>query len=90
MPGLAEEARLAGDTTQQVDAMRAQKPPLLSPYDHNDTQRVIGRTMEIALIVILFLIGSVGGAMQALKYVERRRKAQSLDKPSDSPSSRKK
>lgn len=28
--------------------------------------------MEIALLVILFLIGSVGGAMQALKYVERR------------------
>jgi hypothetical protein len=29
--------------------------------------------MEIALLVALFLIGSVGGALQALKYVERRR-----------------
>lgn len=90
MPGLAEEARRSGVTTQQVHAMRAQKPPLLSLYDHNGTQSVIGRTMEIALIVILFLIGSVGGAMQALKYVERRRKAQSPDKPSDAPSSREK
>jgi hypothetical protein len=29
--------------------------------------------MEIAIIVILFLVGSVGGAIQALKYLERRR-----------------
>ena len=42
--------------------------------------------MEIALIVILFLVGTVGGAMQALKYVERRRKAQSQGKSSDKSS----
>lgn len=30
--------------------------------------------MEIAIIVILFLIGSIGGAIQALKFVERRQK----------------
>ena len=29
--------------------------------------------MEIAILVILFLVGSVGAAMQALKYVERKR-----------------
>jgi glycerol-3-phosphate acyltransferase PlsY len=28
--------------------------------------------MKIALLVVLFLIGSIGGAIQALKYVERR------------------
>jgi len=45
--------------------------------------------MEIALIVILFLVGSVGGAMQALKYVERRRRAQGKDSaPDKSPSDR--
>ena len=33
--------------------------------------------MEIALIIILFLIGTVGGAIQALKYVERRRQRES-------------
>jgi hypothetical protein len=39
--------------------------------------------MEIAIIVILFLVGSVGGAMQALKFVERRRlDAQRRRKPS--------
>ena len=27
--------------------------------------------LEIAILVILFLVGSVGAAMQALKYVER-------------------
>jgi uncharacterized protein YneF (UPF0154 family) len=31
--------------------------------------------MEIALIVVLFLVGTVGGAMQALKYLERRQRA---------------
>jgi uncharacterized protein YneF (UPF0154 family) len=30
--------------------------------------------MEIALIVVLFLVGTVGGAMQALKYLERRQR----------------
>ena len=29
--------------------------------------------MKIAILVILFLVGSVGGAMQALKYIERKR-----------------
>lgn len=29
--------------------------------------------MEIALLVALFLVGTVGGAIQALRYVERRR-----------------
>jgi len=43
--------------------------------------------MEIAIIVILFLIGTVGGAMQALKYVERRRKRQGQDEPGDKPPS---
>jgi hypothetical protein len=44
--------------------------------------------MEIALLVILFLIGSVGGAMQALKYVERRRKHQlGRKKPPRGPTS---
>lgn len=33
--------------------------------------------MEIALIIILFLVGTVGGAIQALKYVERRRQHES-------------
>ena len=42
--------------------------------------------MEIALIVILFLVGSVGGAMQALKYVERPRHLQDKDRPSDKSS----
>ncbi len=28
--------------------------------------------MEIALLVFLFLVGSVAGAMQALKYLEQR------------------
>jgi len=28
--------------------------------------------MEIALVVFLFLIGTVGGAIQAMKYLERR------------------
>jgi hypothetical protein len=41
--------------------------------------------MEIAIIVILFLIGSVGGAIQALKYVERRRNRQDRDRPSGKP-----
>ena len=35
--------------------------------------------MEIALIIILFLIGTVGGAIQALKYVERRRQRESKE-----------
>ena len=43
--------------------------------------------MEIALIVILFLIGSVGGAIQALKYVERRRREQLERESSDGSSS---
>ena len=43
--------------------------------------------MEIALIVILFLVGSVGGAMQALKYVEGRRREQLKGKPPDESSS---
>jgi hypothetical protein len=43
--------------------------------------------MEIALIVILFLVGSVGGAMQALKYVERRRREQLKGGSSDESSS---
>jgi hypothetical protein len=30
--------------------------------------------MKIALLVVLFLIGSIGGAIQALKFVERRDK----------------
>ena len=42
--------------------------------------------MEIALVVILFLIGSVGGAMQALKFVERRRRQQDKGKASDDSS----
>jgi len=38
--------------------------------------------MEIALLVILFLIGTVGGAMQALKYLDRRRQdKQRQDRP---------
>ena len=28
--------------------------------------------MEIAILVALFLIGTVAGAMQAMKYLERR------------------
>lgn len=36
--------------------------------------------MEIVLLIILFLIGSVGGAMQALKYVERRRQQKDGDR----------
>jgi hypothetical protein len=32
--------------------------------------------MEIALLIVLFLAGTVGGAMQALKYVELRRRRQ--------------
>jgi len=28
--------------------------------------------MEIAVLVFLFLVGSIGAAMQALKYLERR------------------
>lgn len=30
--------------------------------------------MEIVLLVILFLVGTVGGAIQALRYLERRQK----------------
>ena len=30
--------------------------------------------MEIAILVALFLIGTVGAAVQALRYVERRHK----------------
>ena len=44
--------------------------------------------MEIALIVILFLVGSVGGAMQALKYVERRRREQLKGESDESSSDR--
>jgi len=29
--------------------------------------------MKIALLVVLFLVGSIGGAMQALKLIDRRR-----------------
>jgi hypothetical protein len=29
--------------------------------------------MEIAILVVLFLIGSIGGAVQALKRIDRRR-----------------
>jgi hypothetical protein len=43
--------------------------------------------MEIAIIVILFLIGSIGGAIQALKYVERRRKPQDKKKNAGKPQS---
>jgi len=43
--------------------------------------------MEIAIIVILFLVGTVGGAMQALKYVERRRRTQSKEPPRTRPPS---
>ncbi len=28
--------------------------------------------MEIALVIMLFLVGSVGSAIQAMKYLERR------------------
>ena len=30
--------------------------------------------MEIAILIALFLIGTVGAAVQALRYVERRHK----------------
>ncbi len=30
--------------------------------------------MEIAILVILFLIGTIGAAIQALRYVERQQK----------------
>ena len=43
--------------------------------------------MKIAIIVILFLVGTVGSAMQALKYVERRREQQDKDKRDDRSSS---
>jgi len=43
--------------------------------------------MEIAIIVILFLIGSVGGAIQALKYVERRLKPQGKSENGGKPPS---
>jgi uncharacterized protein YneF (UPF0154 family) len=46
--------------------IKVQHPP-------NDNARP---SMEIAILVILFLVGSVGGAVQALKYVERRREQQ--------------
>ena len=64
-----------------------------TPMDiiHGDilaTGRVTGFGMEIAIIVILFLIGSIGGAMQALKYIERRRKSQDRDRGSDDRPSR--
>jgi uncharacterized protein YneF (UPF0154 family) len=43
--------------------------------------------MEIALIVILFLVGTIGGAMQALKYLDRRRQDSSRkDHPPGGPS----
>jgi uncharacterized protein YneF (UPF0154 family) len=44
--------------------------------------------MEIALIVVLFLVGTVGGAMQALKYLERRQRQLPRNKrsPGEKPS----
>ena len=57
------------------------------PRDILATGRVTGFSMEIAIIVILFLIGSIGGAMQALKYIERRHKLQDRDgRSGDRPS----
>jgi hypothetical protein len=38
--------------------------------------------MEIALLIVLFLVGTVGGAMQALKYLDRR---QQRPRPPASP-----
>lgn len=37
--------------------------------------------MEIALLVFLFLVGSIGGALQALKYLERRNRPRDAAKP---------
>ena len=41
--------------------------------------------MEIALIIILFLVGTVGGAIQALKYVERRRQRENKNPTKPGP-----
>lgn len=41
--------------------------------------------MEIALLVILFLVGTVGGAMQALKYLERRNTPPQAPPPAPRP-----
>ncbi len=41
------------------------------------------RAMEIAILVILFLIGTVGAAVQALRYVERQQKRKRS--PDDDP-----
>lgn len=41
--------------------------------------------MEIAILIVLFLVGTVGGAIQALRYVERRRNTNPGRPPNDSP-----
>jgi hypothetical protein len=41
--------------------------------------------MEIALLVILFFIGSVGGAIQAMKYLERRQQQRGTRQPDKAP-----
>ena len=43
--------------------------------------------MEIAILIALFLIGTVGAAVQALRYVERRqRRTRKPSTPRDEPS----
>jgi len=37
--------------------------------------------MEIAIVVTLFLIGTVGGAMQAMKYLDRRNRRRTATRP---------
>jgi hypothetical protein len=42
--------------------------------------------MEIAILVVLFLIGTVGAAVQALRYFERRyRPKGTVKRPHDDP-----
>ena len=41
--------------------------------------------MEIAILVVLFLVGTIGGAMQALRYLDRRRDRHAKGKDPDRP-----
>jgi hypothetical protein len=81
------EATKREHPARRIVTMPVHRTPLSSIPRHIDERRGARPTMEIAVIVILFLIGTIASAIQALKYVERKRKLQNKGKPGDKPPS---
>lgn len=44
--------------------------------------------MEIVLLVVLFLVGTIGGAIQALRYLDRKQKPHSRPESSTDDSTK--